>query len=132
MWDIAAIKERVEDLGTSLFRSYRTILVTAAVSGSIAIICRNPFQEHLPSYAMGDIARKDIRALENIRVTDEELTEKRRSAASELILNVYDFDPEAKDVFVERLSKAFDLISGQTSQRSEKYKSSFEEALGIS
>jgi putative nucleotidyltransferase with HDIG domain len=126
------LKEYLQETWDFFLRYYKTLLVVTAMSVLTALICRNPFQNRVPGYSVGDIARKDIRAPEFIRVVDEELTEKRRASAAELVLPVYDFDPQAKELVVDRLFKSLDLISDQSSQKSEKFKSSFEESLGFS
>src|SRR5665213_2667828 len=104
------IKNLFNALREQVLHSYKTLFVVLCVSFLIALICRNPFQGSGLSYSVGDIARKNITAPKNIRIADEELTEKRRSAAADLVLNIYDYDPQAKMLMIERLSKSFDLI----------------------
>lgn len=125
------ILEKIRDFNGFAFRFYRTFLVVLGVAVLSALICRNPFSNKVPTYSVGDIARKDVRAPETIRIVDEDLSEKRRSAAADLVLPVFDHDPHAKDLILERLSKAIDLIAGQTAARAEKFRGSFEESLGL-
>ncbi len=124
-----AFWQKILDFFSDLSRSYKTFLVVLVVASLTALICQNPFRKTFPLYSIGDIARKDVKAPENMRVVDEELTEKRRSTAAEQVLEVYDFDPQAKQVFLGRLAKSFELLSGQNI-KSDKFRSSFEEALG--
>jgi putative nucleotidyltransferase with HDIG domain len=126
------LKDAAIDRFSLILRSYRTLLIVLIVSILTAVICRNPFREKWPTYSMGDIARKDIKASEKLRIVDEELTEKRRAAVADVVLPVYDYDPEAKQLTYRRLMRGLELLEQASPQKIEKTKTAVEESLGLS
>lgn len=60
------------------------------------------------TYLPGDVAERDIKAVQEFLVEDPELTEKSRQDASRSVLPVYDFDPDGTNA-VLRIREAFKL-----------------------
>jgi cyclic-di-AMP phosphodiesterase PgpH len=57
-------------------------------------------------YSRGDVAERDIKALQEFLVENEELTEKSRQEVVKSLLPVYDFDPSGGNA-LDRLTEAF-------------------------
>jgi putative nucleotidyltransferase with HDIG domain len=60
------------------------------------------------TYSAGDVAERDIKAVQEFLVEDPELTEKSRQDAYKSVLPVYDFDPEGSNAAL-RIREAFKL-----------------------
>ena len=58
-------------------------------------------------YKLGDVADRDIKALRDFLVENEELTEKNRQEAVRTVLSVYDFDPTGTNMGA-RIKEAFE------------------------
>lgn len=112
-------------------RTYRTLGIILGVSLLISLICQNPFRTSGLDLQMGDVARKNIKANKNIRVVDEELTEKKRNAAAQLVLDVYDLDPMARRLSLQKLNKALDLLNLAPPEKWDRLKSEFENTLDM-
>lgn len=112
-------------------RYLKTIVIVLLVSFVSSIICRNPFSSNFPQLKEGDIASRTITTPVNLKIVDAELTEKKRDAAVNQVLVVYDFDPDAKSTLLEKLRKASALLAGSGSLTLDHQRALFEETLSL-
>ncbi len=59
------------------------------------------------NYHIGDVAQRDIKALSDFFIEDEEATEANRKQAAEIVLTVYDHDTTLSANILQRLERAF-------------------------
>ncbi|MBW2064976.1 MAG: HDIG domain-containing protein [Deltaproteobacteria bacterium] len=59
-------------------------------------------------YHIGDIARRDIKASQDLLIENKDLTEKQREEAAREVLSVYDFDGSASNT-VQKIREAFNM-----------------------
>src|SRR5262245_11504441 len=123
------IRRTIEESPEWFARHWRSLAVMILASLASATICQNPFQSGVPLYEVGQMSKENIRADQSIRVVDEELTDKKRQQASEQVLDVFDFDPTAKQSDLESTLKAFRLVEGKEPSHSEKIRKAFEDAI---
>ncbi|MFY9943041.1 MAG: hypothetical protein WAK57_12775, partial [Desulfobacterales bacterium] len=62
------------------------------------------------SYAVGDVAQRDIKAPKDFFIEDKVATEAKRRQAADSILTVYDFDTELAGRLKTRVNRAFSLL----------------------
>jgi len=84
-------------------------LTLIALSLIISILLFPNILRRSPSYELGDVAEKDIKASRDFLIEKKELTEERRKEAVNNVLSVYDFDITASDL-IPRLKEAFSSV----------------------
>jgi putative nucleotidyltransferase with HDIG domain len=62
------------------------------------------------SYAVGDVAQRDVKAPKDFFIEDKIATETKRRQAADSILTVYDFDTELVARLKDRVNQAFGLV----------------------
>ena len=72
------------------------------------------------SYAIGDVAKTDVKASENFFIEDQEATEANRLQAIEGVLSVYDLNPKILKNTIAHINEAFDTMRGVYDQESQK------------
>ena len=65
-----------------------------------------------PSYEIGDVADKSIKAPKDFLVEDKAATQEKRDQAKASILTVYDYDRSLADNLARRVKQAFGLVRG--------------------
>lgn len=66
-----------------------------------------------PTYRLGDVADKDIKAPRDYLIEDKRATEKSRQKALDRVLTVYDHDTTLSQRIIERVQWAFTLVSSE-------------------
>ncbi len=103
-----------------------------------------------PSYEIGEVADRDIKAPRDLLIEDKEATRKKQEQAADAVLTVYDNDKSLADSLAEKIRQAFSLpravyeANAQVAERSEppvqmdavenrilELKPEFEDKLGI-
>ncbi len=128
MWQ--SFEDRWHDAADWLASRWKTLLTLTSVSLLSSAITLNPFHAPVPYYETGQVARENVRALQTIRAIDEEFTAQRRAAAAEQLLDLYDLDPQSKQIDLESILKGFKLLEAQNPFAMEKFRRTFETTLG--
>ncbi|MEK6709361.1 MAG: HDIG domain-containing metalloprotein, partial [Nitrospinota bacterium] len=82
----------------------------AALSLFLAAVTTTGFYSGAPAYRAGDIARRDIKAPQDMLVPDPAATEALRQEARERVLPHYDLDPQLAEEIQGKVRSAFDAI----------------------
>lgn len=61
----------------------------------------------MPSYQIGDVAKKDIKSPKDFLIEDKEATQQKREETARSILTIYDFDDTLASKLKERITDAF-------------------------
>ncbi len=61
----------------------------------------------MPSYQIGDVAKKDIKSPKDFLIEDKEATQRKREETARSILTIYDFDNTLASKLEERITDAF-------------------------
>lgn len=85
----------------------RTGLVGSVFAVALALLIWPGLGLRSPVYEAGEIASRTVRAARDFTYEDAAATEERRREAVELVPDVYDFDPQARDLVGVRLAAAF-------------------------
>ncbi len=111
----------------------RSFAVVAVMSLSIGILSQGAlFDLHL-NLKEGDIAPRNIKAPEDIKVIDEALTEKRRESVASSVRDVFDFDSEwsqRTDDKLNQILQALDKGRGSRAALSGEIRANIEKAIG--
>jgi len=68
----------------------------------------------MPSYASGDIARRDVKSPRDLLIPDEELTSKKRTEAEVAVPVLYDFDAQAGASIAARAAEILDFVAAES------------------
>lgn len=98
-----------------LKRRWRSLAIAALTALAAATIARSPWTQESPDYVVGRLAGKDEVAQQDMRVIDEELTDKKRRLLSEQVLPIYDFDSATRSQLIDRVKNAKATTLGQSS-----------------
>ena len=88
-------------------RSFRWILLPALTVFFIVLLYPHLIVTQ-PSYKLGDVAERDIKAPQDFFVEDNSATETNRRRAAAEVLTVYDYDSTLLPALDARIAKAFD------------------------
>ena len=130
--------ERTEFAG-GLFGNgnFQRVMIAIGCAVIVALVLSPTFRPSPKEYNVGDIALRDISATRDLLVEDEASTEKRRQDAADMVLPVYDYDPNVLQEVEDNVTQAFailgDLITAdhQASESRETERRQIEEKLGI-
>jgi len=124
------LQSRLEDLLDWITLRWTQILIPLLIAVIAGFIVQSPFQQDLPEYRAGEIARADLRSPADILFLDEDLTRRRQESAVQAVLRVYDVDSRMQQSISSRLVQFFE--SGrQLTGPQESDKIELEEALGV-
>ncbi|MHB8707448.1 MAG: HD family phosphohydrolase [Desulfuromonadales bacterium] len=70
----------------------------------------------MPSYAPGDVARRDVKSPRDLLIPDEALTAKKRTEAEVAVPVLYDFDPQAGVAIAARVAEIFDFVHAEANR----------------
>jgi len=100
-------------------RLYRPLIVGAAIA--ILTVLLVPKQSTPPPqlYGVGEIARQDLWAPEEVTIEDEETTTAKREAAAEKVPPVYDYDENAVSQTVRRIRDVFSSLRAGLARRNQ-------------
>ncbi len=82
--------------------AFVTLLSTLILSPRLVLVLH-------PSYSLGDVADKNIKAPTDFFVEDAQATAQQKNAARENVLTVYDYDDALSDNLKRQINKAFSL-----------------------
>src|SRR6056297_2509351 len=100
-------------LKNRFFTETATLLVLLLAVTVIATLILYPkLIIYHPSYEIGDVADKNIKAPKDFLVEDEPAPLENRAQAKESILTVYDYDRTLADNLARRVKQAFGLVRG--------------------
>ncbi|MCM2265159.1 MAG: HDIG domain-containing protein [Desulfuromonadales bacterium] len=68
----------------------------------------------MPSYAPGDVARRDVKSPRDLLIPDEDLTAQKRTEAEVAVPVLYDFDAQAGVTIAARVAGIFDFVSAES------------------
>ena len=82
-------------------------------------------------YAVGDVAKTDIKAAEDFFIEDEAATEGNRRQAVDSVVTVYDLNPQILKGTVARLTDAFDQMRSLYDQETLKLETESQNLSGL-
>ena len=90
-------------------------------------------QFFLPDYDPGDVARRDVKSPRDLLIADDELTDKKRTAAEVSVPVLYDFYPQAGKAIATRVAEIFDYVHNEARRNlsDEAQQDELEKAFGL-
>ncbi len=85
-------------------------LLVIATSFIVALLLTPSFINFIPSYNLGDVVDRNIKAERDFLVLDKKATERKRKEAAKAAPLVFDFDQEAEKRVQQRLIEAFQVM----------------------
>lgn len=70
----------------------------------------------VPSYAPGDVARRNVKSPRDLLIPDENLTAKKRTEAEIAVPVLYDFDPQTGVAIAARVAEIFNFIRAEANR----------------
>jgi hypothetical protein len=117
--------------------NFQRLMIVLGAALILAFILSPTFRPSSREYNVGDIALRDIRASRDLLVEDKASTEKRRQNAADMVLPVYDYDPNVLEEVKKSVTEAFALLrdlltsDSQPPESNPAKKQQIEEKLGI-
>jgi len=100
-------------------RVHRAIIICAAVSVLSILLVPKRHTIDLELYRVGEIARQDTWAPNEITIEDEETTDAKRKAAAENVPPVYDYDERAISRTIALIGSTFSSLRDDLAKRNE-------------
>ncbi len=116
-----------------LDEGWQRIVLMALLVVVLTLIIIPKGQFFLPDYDPGDVARRDIKSPRDLLIADEELTDKKRTAAEVSVPVLYDFDPQTGKAIAARVAEIFDYVHHEIRRNlsDEALQDELEKAFGL-
>jgi putative nucleotidyltransferase with HDIG domain len=91
--------------------AYQKWFVAVGVAILLTLLLSPSMTLHLKEYKVGDVATKEVRAMQDLLVEDEKSTQEKRAEAERSVLSIYDFDPAVLTDSENRVRSVFESLA---------------------